>query len=179
MQAIANVLENGGGAIVLVPEISLTPQTTDRFRSRFGNNVAVLHSHLSDGERFDEWRRIRFGKARVVVGARSAVFAPVENLHIIIIDEEHEPSYYSEITPKYSAAEVALRRVKLCGAKLVLGSATPSLTTYYRAKRGRYILLEMRIQLQLFDLDCIFPAAASEALHFRASDTHNNLIIDL
>ena len=143
MQAIANVLENGGGAIVLVPEISLTPQTTDRFRSRFGNNVAVLHSHLSDGERFDEWRRIRFGKARVVVGARSAVFAPVENLRIIIIDEEHEPSYYSEITPKYSAAEVALRRVKLCGAKLVLGSATPSLTTYYRAKRGRYILLEM------------------------------------
>ena len=143
MQAIANVLENGGDAIVLVPEISLTPQTTDRFRSRFGNNVAVLHSHLSDGERFDEWRRIRFGKARVVVGARSAVFAPVENLRIIIIDEEHEPSYYSEITPKYSAAEVALRRVKLCGAKLVLGSATPSLTTYYRAKRGRYILLEM------------------------------------
>lgn len=143
MQAIANVLENGGGAIVLVPEISLTPQTTDRFRSRFGNNVAVLHSHLSDGERFDEWRRIRFGKARVVVGARSAVFAPVENLRIIIIDEEHEPSYYSEITPKYSAAEVALRRVKLCCAKLVLGSATPSLTTYYRAKRGRYILLEM------------------------------------
>lgn len=143
MQAIANVLENGGGAIVLVPEISLTPQTTDRFRSRFGNNVAVLHSHLSDGERFDEWRRIRFGKARVVVGARSAVFAPVENLRIIIIDEEHEPSYYSEITPKYSAAEVALRRVKICGAKLVLGSATPSLTTYYRAKRGRYILLEM------------------------------------
>ena len=143
MQAIANVLENGGGAIVLVPEISLTPQTTDRFRSRFGNNVAVLHSHLSDGERFDEWRRIRFGKARVVVGARSAVFAPVENLRIIIIDEEHEPSYFSEITPKYSAAEVALRRVKICGAKLVLGSATPSLTTYYRAKRGRYILLEM------------------------------------
>lgn len=143
MQAIAAVLEAGGGAIVLVPEISLTPQTTDRFRSRFGNNIAVLHSHLSDGERFDEWRRIRFGKARVVVGARSAVFAPVENLRLIIIDEEHETSYYSEMTPKYSAAETALRRVKLCGAKLVLGSATPSLTTYYRAKRGRYTLLEM------------------------------------
>ena len=91
MQAIAEVLKNGKGAIVLVPEISLTPQTTDRFRGRFGDNVAVLHSHLSDGERYDEWRRIRFGKARVVVGARSAVFAPVEDLGLIIIDEEHEP----------------------------------------------------------------------------------------
>ncbi len=143
MQAIADVLSNGGGAVVLVPEISLTPQTTDRFRSRFGDNVAVLHSHLSDGERFDEWRRIRFGKARVVVGARSAVFAPVEKLMLIIIDEEHEPSYQSEITPKYSAIEVAQRRAALTGARLVLGSATPSLTSYYRAKRGRYQLLEM------------------------------------
>lgn len=143
MQAIASVLENGGGAIVLVPEISLTPQTTDRFRSRFGDNVAVLHSHLSDGERYDEWRRIRFGKARVVVGARSAVFAPVEGLKLIIIDEEHEPSYQSELTPKYSASEVAQRRARLTGARLVLGSATPSLTSYYRAKRGQYKLLEM------------------------------------
>ena len=125
MQAIAQVLESGGGAIVLVPEISLTPQTTDRFRGRFGDSVAVLHSHLSDGERFDEWRRIRLGKARVVVGARSAVFAPVEDLGLIVIDEEHEPSYLSEITPKYSAVEVAQRRAKLTGARLILGSATP------------------------------------------------------
>lgn len=143
MQAIAQVLESGGGAIVLVPEISLTPQTTDRFRGRFGDSVAVLHSHLSDGERFDEWRRIRLGKARVVVGARSAVFAPVEDLGLIVIDEEHEPSYLSEITPKYSAVEVAQRRAKLTGARLILGSATPSLTSYYRAKRGVYKLAEM------------------------------------
>lgn len=143
MQAIANELENGRGAIVLVPEISLTPQTTDRFRSRFGETVAVLHSHLSDGERFDEWRRIRFSKARVVIGARSAVFAPVENLGLIIIDEEHEPSYQSELTPKYSAVEVARARARITGAKLVLGSATPSLTSYYRAKRGQYRLIEM------------------------------------
>ena len=143
MQAIADALEKGLGAIVLVPEISLTPQTTDRFRGRFGDRVAVLHSHLSDGERFDEWRRIRFGKARVVVGARSAVFAPVEKLSIIIIDEEHETSYQSELTPKYDAREVAQRRAKLSGARLVLGSATPSLTSYYRAKHGKYKLLEL------------------------------------
>ncbi|MBR3298099.1 MAG: primosomal protein N' [Clostridia bacterium] len=143
MQAIASELEKGHGAIVLVPEISLTPQTTDRFRSRFGECVAVLHSHLSDGERFDEWRRIRFKKARVVIGARSAVFAPVDELGLIIIDEEHEPSYVSELTPKYSAIEVARRRARLTGARLVLGSATPSLTSYYRAKRGQYKLLEM------------------------------------
>lgn len=143
LQAIANVLEKGGGAIVLVPEISLTPQTTDRFRQRFGDNIAVLHSHLSDGERYDEWRRIRFSKARVVIGARSAVFAPVENLQLIVIDEEHEPSYQSENTPKYSTIEVALRRARLTGARLVLGSATPSLSDYYRAKKGIYTLVEM------------------------------------
>lgn len=143
MQAIANALDKGFGAIVLVPEISLTPQTTDRFRARFGDNIAVLHSHLSDGERFDEWRRIRLGKARVVVGARSAIFAPVEKLGIIIIDEEHEPSYQSELTPKYSAVEVAQRRARITGARLVLGSATPSLVSYYRAQRGQYVLLEM------------------------------------
>ena len=143
MQAIADVLEAGGGAIVLVPEISLTPQTTDRFRSRFGSSIAVLHSHLSDGERYDEWRRIRFGKARVVIGARSAVYAPVEGLQLIIIDEEHEPSYQSELTPKYSAIEVALRRAKLTGAKLILGSATPSLNDYFRARKGIFTLVEM------------------------------------
>lgn len=180
MQAISEVLNAGGGAIVLVPEISLTPQTTDRFRSRFGNNVAVLHSHLSDGERFDEWRRIRFGKARVVVGARSAVFAPVENLKLIIIDEEHEPSYQSELTPKYSAAEVALRRIKYVGARLVLGSATPSLADYYKAKRGKYLLAELphRIngipmpEVDIIDMraeflggnDSIFSAALRERL---------------
>lgn len=143
LNIIADVLEKGGGAIVLVPEISLTPQTTDRFRRRFGDNVAVLHSRLSAGERYDEWRRIRLGKARVVVGARSAVFAPVEDLGLIVIDEEHEPSYRSEKSPCYSADEVAIRRVSISGGRLVLGSATPQLSSYLRAKQGKYKLLEL------------------------------------
>lgn len=144
LNAIQKVLDEGGGAIVLVPEISLTPQTTDRFRRRFGETVAVMHSHLSPGERFDEWRRLRLKKARVVVGARSAVFAPIEDLKLIVIDEEHEPSYRSESKPCYSADEVALRRISLTGGKLVLGSATPQLVSFLRAKRGAYKLLELR-----------------------------------
>lgn len=143
LNAISDVLEKGGGAIVLVPEISLTPQTTDRFRRRFGDTVAVLHSRLGAGERYDEWRRIRLGKARVVVGARSAVFAPVEDLKLIVIDEEHEPSYRSEHAPCYSADEVAIRRAALSGGRLVLGSATPQLRSYFRAKQGAYTLLEL------------------------------------
>ncbi|MBO4563646.1 MAG: primosomal protein N', partial [Clostridia bacterium] len=143
LNAIQHVLDAGGGAIVLVPEISLTPQTTDRFRMRFGETVAVLHSHLSVGERYDEWRRLRLGKARVVVGARSAVFAPIEDLKLIIIDEEHEPSYRSESAPEYSTDEVAVRRVRLTGGKLVLGSATPQLISYLRAKQGAYKLLTL------------------------------------
>lgn len=147
LQVIKDAIDKGMGAIVLVPEISLTPQTTDRFRSRFGESIAVLHSHLSDGERYDEWRRIRFGKAKIVVGARSALFAPVEKLGIVIIDEEHEPSYQSELTPKYSAVEVALRIARLTGARLVLGSATPSLADYYRARTGKFHLLEMNSRI--------------------------------
>ena len=143
LNAISRAIEDGGSAIVLVPEISLTPQTTDRFRRRFGEIVAVMHSRLSAGERYDEWRRIRLGKARVVIGARSAVFAPTEGLKLIIIDEEHEPSYRSESRPEYSADEVAIRRVRLTGAKLVLGSATPQLVSYLRAKQGAYRLLEL------------------------------------
>lgn len=143
LNVIQKTLDEGGGAIVLVPEISLTPQTTERFRKRFGDTVAVLHSRLSAGERFDEWRRLRLGRARVAIGARSALFAPVEGLGLIIIDEEHEPSYRSETTPKYSADEVAVRRARLAGARLVLGSATPQLVSYLRAKQGAYTLLEL------------------------------------
>ena len=143
LNTIQSVLDSGGGAIVLVPEISLTPQTTDRFRRRFGDTVAVMHSHLSAGERYDEWRRVRLGKARVVIGARSAVFAPVEGLKIIIIDEEHEPSYRSEMRPEYSADEVAVRRARLVGGKLVLGSATPQMISYLRAKQGAYKLIKL------------------------------------
>ena len=143
LNCIADCLARGRGAIVLVPEIALTPQTVGRFSSRFGDEVAVLHSKLSPGERFDEWRRIRLGKAKIVVGARSAVFAPVEHLGLIVIDEEHEGSYQSDKTPRYHAPEIAQQRVKLSNATLLLGSATPSLTSYYRALHGRYTLLAM------------------------------------
>lgn len=143
MRAIEHATEIGKSAIVLVPEISLTPQTVQRFTARFGDKVAVLHSRLSAGERFDEWRRIRTGLVSVVVGARSAVFAPVDNLGIIIIDEEHENSYASEAVPRYSAIEVARKRCSLSNAALILGSATPSVTTYFRAKLGKYRLLEL------------------------------------
>ena len=143
MNAIAAVTAEGGTAITLVPEISLTPQTVDRFKRRFGDTVAVLHSRLSAGERYDEWRRIRLGKVKVVVGARRALSAPLENLRLIIIDEEHEPSYQSEKAPRYIASEVAAKRCRLSGAVLVLASATPSVPDYFKAKRGRYALLEM------------------------------------
>ena len=144
LRCIEECLDAGKGAIVLVPEIALTPQTVGRFAARFGDRIAVLHSRLSAGERFDEWRRIRLGKAPIVIGARSAVFAPVEDLGLIIIDEEHESSYQSEITPRYQALDIARRRVKMNGGKLLLGSATPSLLSYYRALSGSYRLIELR-----------------------------------
>jgi primosomal protein N' (replication factor Y) len=148
LQALAHALERGRGAIVLVPEISLTPQTVERFKARFSSGplrtlVAVLHSHLSAGERHDEWHKIRQGRARIVIGARSAVFAPVEPLGLIIVDEEHEHSYKQEETPRYHARDVAVVRGQMEGAVVVLGSATPSLESYHNAKRGKYALLEM------------------------------------
>ena len=144
LRCIEECLNAGKGAIVLVPEIALTPQTVGRFAARFGDRIAVLHSRLSPGERFDEWRRIRLGKAPIVIGARSAVFAPVEELGLIIIDEEHEGSYQSEITPRYHALDIARRRVRMNGGKLLLGSATPSLLSYYRARSGSYRLIELK-----------------------------------
>ena len=143
LQLIEKLIEKGKEAIVLVPEISLTPQTVERFVGRFGQNVAVLHSRLSAGERFDEWRRIKRGEVKIVVGARSAVFAPFNNLGIIIIDEEHENSYKSSMNPKYNAIEVAEKRCELEGAALVLGTATPSIETYHRAKNGEIKLLTL------------------------------------
>ncbi|MDR1358772.1 MAG: primosomal protein N' [Coriobacteriales bacterium] len=133
LQAISRVLEGGGSACVLVPEISLTPQTVSRFRSRFGEEVAVLHSRLSAGERFDQWELVRSGQARVVVGARSALFAPLRNLRLIVIDEEHESSYKQGSSPRYVSREVAIKRAALCGAVVVLGSATPSLESLHAA----------------------------------------------
>ena len=144
LQAIARELERGRGAIVMVPEIALTPQTVERFASRFGDRVAVLHSALSDGERYDEWHRIRSGEARVVVGPRSAVWAPVRDLGLIVVDEEHETSYKQDETPRYHARDVAVLRGAVEGAKVVLGSATPSLESWRNVECGKYGLAEMK-----------------------------------
>ena len=143
LQAIAAELGRGRGAIVMVPEISLTPQTVQRFVSRFGDRIAVLHSALSDGERYDEWHRIRSGEARVAVGPRSAVFAPVRNLGLIVVDEEHETSYKQEELPRYHARDVAVLRGRLEGARVVLGSATPSLESWMNVQKGKYVLAAM------------------------------------
>ncbi|MBO8171100.1 MAG: primosomal protein N' [Bacillaceae bacterium] len=144
LRVIERVLELGKQAIVLVPEISLTPQMVERFKGRFGEDVAVLHSRLSGGERFDEWRRIKEGKARVAIGARSAVFAPFENLGLIIIDEEHESSYKQEENPRYHARDIAMYRGKYHQAVVLLGSATPSLEAYHRAREGKITLLTLK-----------------------------------
>ena len=138
LQAIAHVLEQGRGAIVLVPEIALTPQTVQRFAGRFGDRIAVLHSALGDGERYDEWQRIRRGEARVVVGPRSAVFAPVERLGLIVVDEEHEPSYKQDEAPRYHARDVAVMRGHFEPCAVLLGSATPSLESWRNVQRGKY-----------------------------------------
>ncbi|MBI1930542.1 primosomal protein N' [Candidatus Poribacteria bacterium] len=144
MQAMTSVLESGKGAIVLVPEISLTPQTVSRFVGRFGARVAVLHSRLSPGERYDQWQRIKRGDADIVVGPRSAIFAPMPNLGLIVIDEEHETSYKQEApSPLYHAREVAAKRSELANCPLILGSATPSLESFYRAQCGEYRLLSL------------------------------------
>ena len=144
LHAISSVLDAGGSAIVMVPEIALTSQTVQRFASRFGDEVAVMHSALSEGERYDEWHRIRSGRARVVIGARSAVFAPVVNLKLIVVDEEHEPSYKQEDNPRYNGRDVAIMRAAIEGAKVVLGSATPSLESWANFTRGKYILAEIK-----------------------------------
>ncbi|MCO5061166.1 MAG: primosomal protein N' [Kiritimatiellae bacterium] len=143
LQAIDHVLKRGQGCIVLVPEISLTPQTVDRFRSRFGDTVAVLHSELSSGERHDEWHRVHEGSARIAIGPRSAVFAPMKNLGLIVVDEEHEHSYKQEEAPRYHARDVAVMRGHREGCAVVLGSATPSLESHSNAQRGKYALARM------------------------------------
>ena len=144
LQLIEKTLEKGKQAVVLVPEISLTPQMLDRFIARFGKDtIAVLHSKLSIGERFDEWNKIDTGRVKIVIGARSAIFAPVKNIGIIIIDEEHDSSYKSEMTPKYNAKEIAKRIAKQENIPLILGSATPDINTYYKAKQGEITLLKL------------------------------------
>lgn len=143
LHAISKTLDHGRNALMLVPEISLTPQMVSQVKSRFGDKVAVLHSSLSTGELYDEWRRIRRGEIRVVVGTRSAVFAPIKNLGLIVIDEEHESSYKQEDNPRYHARNVALWRSDFNNCPLVLGSATPSLYSRARAQKGIYHLLKL------------------------------------
>lgn len=180
LQAIAFELEKGHGAIVMVPEIALTPQTVQRFASRFGDRVAVLHSALSDGERYDEWHRIRRGEARVVVGPRSAVFAPVANLGLIVVDEEHEPSYKQEDNPRYHARDAAVLRGAIEGVVVVLGSATPSLETWMNVRRGKYACATMTgragagslpsvrlVNMQEEPGRTIFSGALLDAIHLR------------
>jgi primosomal protein N' (replication factor Y) len=149
LRALARTLESGKSGLVLVPEIALTPQTVERFRSRFdhagkaGAGVAVLHSHLTDAERREEWMRLQRGDARIAIGARSAVFAPLRNLGIIIVDEEHENTYKQEETPRYHARDVAVMRGRIEGALVILGSATPSVESFQNVQCGKYTLLEL------------------------------------
>ena len=150
LQGIQRVLDRGQSAIMLVPEIALTPQTVERFKSRFAAmqaEVAVLHSHLSEGERHDEWHKINNGKARIVIGARSAIFAPLENLGLIVVDEEHENSYKQEEAPRYHARDLAVLRGSFEGCAVLLGSATPSLESFHNATTGKYQLLRMALRV--------------------------------
>lgn len=147
MNVIESVLKQGKNAIMLVPEISLTPQVMQNFVAKFGDNVAIIHSGLSAGERYDEWQRIKQNKAKIVIGARSAIFAPIQNIGVIIIDEEHDSSYFSESNPRYFTHDVAKFRANYSNCNLVLGSATPSIEDYYKASNGEYTLIEMPVRV--------------------------------
>ena len=155
LQSIEHVLARGEQAIVLVPEIALTPQMSARFQQRFGDRVALMHSGLSQGEKYDEWRKVRRGEVDVVVGARSAVYAPFSNLGLIVVDEEHESSYKQEDTPRYHAREVAIWRATYHRCPVLLGSATPSLESFARAQKGVYTLLSMTKRANDFPLPSV------------------------
>ncbi len=148
LRAIEKVLAGGGTAMLLVPEISLTPAAARTFATRFSRQVAILHSGLSDGERCDEWWRIKRGEARLVIGTRSAVFAPLEHLRLIVVDEEHEGSYKQQETPRYQGRDVAVMRAKMADAVVILGSATPSMESFSNAERGRYQLLSLKNRVE-------------------------------
>ncbi len=148
LQAMENVLKRGRSGIMLVPEISLTPQTVERFASRFGGSVAVFHSGMLESTKFNEWERIKNGKAKIVVGPRSAVFSPFKDPGIFIVDEEHEPSYKQEDVPRYHAREVAIERARMAGVPVILGSATPSLEAYHKTAAGKWRLIELTQRIQ-------------------------------
>lgn len=153
MQAAARAISKGKTVIMLLPEIALTKQITERFIGRFGKgSCAILHSHLTGRERFDEWSRVRSGEAKIVIGARMAVFAPLENIGLIILDEEHESTYKSDMTPKYETVDIAFKRLMHYSGVLLLGSATPSVVSYQRAKEGIYKLIEMNTRYNAVEL---------------------------
>ncbi|MDE7436608.1 MAG: primosomal protein N' [Lachnospiraceae bacterium] len=162
MELIAGAIQEGKQAIVLIPEISLTFQTVNRFASRFGNRVTVLHSKMSPGERYDQYERARDGEVDVIIGPRSALFTPFSNLGYIIIDEEQEGSYKSETLPKYHARETAIERARMAGATVVMGSATPSIESYYRAKQGEYLLLHMPHRVKERPMPMCYPVDMRE-----------------
>ncbi len=148
LRVIGEVIKNGKEAVVLVPEISLTPQLVKRFRGRFGKEVAVIHSALGDGERFDAWRMARRGEVKIIIGARSAIFAPFKNLGVIIVDEEHEPSYKQDESPRYNARDLSLVLGKMTNAVVILGSATPSVESYANALKEKFIYLSLPLRVQ-------------------------------
>ena len=173
LRAIDEVIQAGKTALVLVPEISLTPQTVERFSSRFaplGIEVAVLHSHLSEGERHDEWHRVRDGKARIVIGARGAVFAPLDNLGLIVIDEEHDTSYKQDEGPRYHARDLAVVRGKMEPCAVLLGSATPSLESFENCRKGKYDLLELTHRHD----GCVLPVFRVVDMRLRSKDGERN-----
>ncbi|MEP6788984.1 MAG: primosomal protein N', partial [Acidobacteriota bacterium] len=170
IRAIRSALDAGRSALMLVPEIALTPVFSRRLRTVFGSDVAILHSSLSTGERYDEWRRIRRGDARVAIGTRSAVFAPLENIGLVIVDEEHDASYRQHESPFYNARDVAVMRAHLAGAVVVLGSATPAMESFYNAKTGKYTYLRLPDRIggrglataELIDMREVFKRAGKD-----------------
>lgn len=170
IRAMRHALDLGRSSLMLVPEIALTPVFSRRLSSMFGPDVAILHSSLSVGERYDEWRRIRRGDARIAIGTRSAVFAPLENIGIVIVDEEHDPSYRQHESPFYNARDVGVMRASLAGAVVVLGSATPAMESYYNARNGKYSYLELPDRIggrglasaELIDMREVFKRAGKD-----------------
>jgi len=184
LQAVTHALQMNKTAMIMVPEISLTHQLLNHFYTSFGDQIAVFHSALGQGERVDEWRRILRGEAKVAIGARSAIFAPLKNLGLIVLDEEHETSYKQDNSPRYHAREAALMRAKMSGALVVLGSATPSMESFHAAEKGAYTLLnlprratphhlskiklvDMRKEYQKQKNQCLFSHTLKEAIHQR------------
>jgi primosomal protein N' (replication factor Y) len=152
MQLVSYMININRDSIILVPEISLTPQMIERFKGRFGKDVAIFHSRLSVGEKFDEWLKVKEGKVKVAIGARSAIFLPFKNLGLIVIDEEHEASYKSESNPKYDARDIAVFKSKISNCKVVLGSATPAIDTYYKTEKNEIMLLNLSNRAVSFDM---------------------------